>query len=66
MDHDRRSLRGLWEFFRSSLGGLWEVFGRVLGGLWEAFVTWVVLGDYGRVSGSIFGGSWTDLGIEME
>ena len=50
-----RSWEGLWEVW----GGSWEVFGRLLVSGW-------CLGGSGGVSGSIFGGSWTDLGIKME
>ena len=49
------SWEGLWEVW----GGSWEVFGRLLVSGW-------CLGGSGGVSGSIFGGSWTDLGVKME
>ena len=41
-------------------GSLWGL-GGLLGGLWETFDAWVE-----RVSGLIFGVSWTDLGIKIE
>ena len=48
---------------KSLLGGVWvgswEVFGKSLGLAW-------CLGGSGGVSGSIFGGSWMDLGCKME
>ena len=50
-----RSWEGLWEVW----GGSWEVFGRLL------VLGWC-LGGSGGVSGSIFGGSWTDLEVNME
>ena len=40
-------------------GGSWEIFGRLL------VPGWCLEGSEG-VSGSIFGGSWTDLGVEMK
>ena len=49
-----RSWEGLWEVW----GGSWEVFGRLL------VLGWC-LGGSGGVSGSIFGGSWTDDGKRL-
>ena len=55
---DRLS-RSNMEVFGGSLETLWRVFGRFLGLGW-------CLGSSGGVSGSIFGGSWTDLGSILE